>query len=547
MKNCKKALLLALPLLCAAYDATGAQRLIEITDNYLHIPVSHSCDRVRISLSADGMEAMPVNVRIAAGAPDYWVFKDVSALKGKILTITYPDGLKGIDSICQASVIPDADIIYKETNRPQYHFTTRRGWINDPNGLIYLDGEYHLFYQHNPYERDWENMHWGHAVSPDLLHWTELPTALHPDSIGTMFSGSAVMDYGNDSGFGTTDTPAMVVAYTAETGERQVQCIAYSLDHGRTFTKYAANPVIDSKEKWNSRDTRDPKLLRYGDHWVMVLNERDGHSFYTSTNLRDWTYKSHIAGFWECPDLFELPVDGDPANTMWVLYGASGTYMLGDFDGERFTPRSGKHCYARGTLYAAQTFSNIPVADGRRIQMAWSRIGHPGMNFNGMMLLPTELSLRTTKDGVRLVSVPVKEVESLCTPVGKWSDLSQGEANAVMEPFASADRLRIRATLKLSHATDGRITLAGQNLLDYDLNGNTVNGWFYSPQDPTSTEISADIYIDRTSVEVFVDGGLHSFSMPRHLPAGKREGFLFHGNNVTVRSLEVFDVASVWK
>ena len=332
MKNCKKALLLALPLLCAAYDATGAQRLIEITDNYLHIPVSHSCDRVRISLSADGMEAMPVNVRIAAGAPDYWVFKDVSALKGKILTITYPDGLKGIDSICQASVIPDADIIYKETNRPQYHFTTRRGWINDPNGLIYLDGEYHLFYQHNPYERDWENMHWGHAVSPDLLHWTELPTALHPDSIGTMFSGSAVMDYGNDSGFGTTDTPAMVVAYTAETGERQVQCIAYSLDHGRTFTKYAANPVIDSKEKWNSRDTRDPKLLRYGDHWVMVLNERDGHSFYTSTNLRDWTYKSHIAGFWECPDLFELPVDGDPANTMWVLYGASGTYMLGDFD-----------------------------------------------------------------------------------------------------------------------------------------------------------------------------------------------------------------------
>lgn len=538
--------LLAIAALIGATTVTGAEREIKITDNYLHIPVSHSRDRVRIMMTAQGMDPMPVNVRITDGEPDYWVFKDVSALKGKKLKITYPDNVKGIDRIILGHDIPDADEIYHEKNRPQFHFTARRGWINDPNGLIYNDGEYHLFYQHNPYERDWENMHWGHAVSPDLIHWRELATALHPDTMGTMFSGSAVIDYDNISGFGTGNNPPMVVAYTAETGDRQVQCIAYSLDNGRTFSKYDGNPVIDSKEIWDSHDTRDPKLLRYGDHWVMVLNERDGHSFYTSDNLRDWTYKSHVSGFWECPDLFELSVDGNPDNKMWVMYGASGTYMLGDFDGERFIPRSGKHCYTRGTIYAAQTFNNIPAEDGRRIQIGWSRIGHPGMNFNGMMLLPTELTLRTTKDGVRLVSQPVREVETLCTPVLNLANLSQQEADEAMKQFAKPDRLRVRVTLKLSHATDARITLGHQNLVDYDLNGTTVNSWFYSPQDPTSTELTADIFIDRTSIEVFIDGGLYSYSMGRELRDDGHDEFRFHGNRVTIKSLEVFNVASIW-
>lgn len=539
--------LLAIAALMGVTAANGGEREIKITDNYLHIPVSHSRDRVRITMDAPGMDLMPVNVRITDGEPDYWVFKDVSALKGKKLRITYPDNVKGVEKITLAHTLPDADQIYHEKNRPQYHFTTRRGWINDPNGLIYKDGEYHLFYQHNPYERDWENMHWGHAVSPDLIHWTELATALHPDTIGTMFSGSAIIDYDNTSGFGSKKNPPMVVAYTAETGDRQVQCIAYSLDNGRTFTKYKGNPVIDSKEIWDSRDTRDPKLLRYGDHWVMVLNERDGHSFYTSDNLRDWTYKSHTGGFWECPDLFELAVDGNPDNKMWVMYGASGTYMLGDFDGERFTPRSGKHAYTRGSIYAAQTFNNIPAEDGRRIQIGWSRISHPDMHFNGMMLLPTELTLRTTKDGVRLVSRPVREVETLCTPAGSWTDLTQEQADEAMKPFADPDRLRVRVTMKLSHATDARITLGRRNLVDYDLNGTTVNGWFYSPQDPTSTEITADIFIDRTSIEVFIDGGLYSYSMERELRDGEPDRFLFHGNRVTIKSLEVFNIDSIWE
>lgn len=390
-------------------------------------------------------------------------------------------------------------------------------------------------------------MHWGHAVSRDLVHWTELAPALYPDTTGTMFSGSAVYDADNTSGFGRDGKAPMVVAYTIDSPDRETQGIAYSLDNGRTFTKYEGNPVINSKEIWDTHDTRDPRMFRYKDRWVLVLNERDGHSIYNSTNLRDWTFKSHITGFWECPDLFELPVDGDKNNTMWVMYGASGTYMLGDFDGERFTPRSGKHRFATGSIYAAQTFNGIPDSDGRRIQIGWGRLSHPGMNFNGMMLLPTELSLKTTKDGVRLVSKPVREIEDICVPAGKWQNLDQQQLAEVLAPFAKADCLRLRATLQLSHATNASLRLAGQGLLDYDLNGNTVNGAFYSPQDPTSMEITADIYLDRTSVEVFIDGGLFSCSMGRTLPADGAEGFRLDGNRVTVKSLEVFTLPSIWQ
>lgn len=533
-----------LPALAA--PAGAAERTIKVSADYLILPVSHSRDRVKITMEADGMDLLPVDVRLTDGTPDYSVFKNIAPLKGKKLKITAPDGTPGLEAITQADEIPGNDSIYRETNRPQYHFTTRRGWINDPNGLIWHDGEYHLFYQHNPYERDWGNMHWGHAVSPDLVHWTELPPALYPDVTGTMFSGSAVIDRGNTSGFGKRGKDPMVVAFTVDNPDREMQCIAYSNDNGRTFTKYDRNPVVDSKEKWNSRDTRDPKLMRYGDHWVMVLNERDGHSIYTSPDLKEWTYRSHTTGFWECPELFELPVDGDRENTMWVMYGASGTYMLGDFDGERFTPRSGKHRYTAGSIYAAQTFNNIPEADGRRIQIGWGRLSHPGMDFNGMMLLPTELTLRTTKDGVRLVSVPVREVEALCTPLGRWHDLSQERFAEVMKPYGHAARLRVRATLRLSHATDAAICLAGQRLVDYDLNSTMLNGSFYSPQDPTSMELTADIYLDRTSVEVFVDGGLFSYSMGRTLPGSDAEGFTLRGNRVEVVNLEVFAIDSVW-
>ncbi|HWK58874.1 MAG TPA: glycoside hydrolase family 32 protein [Parapedobacter sp.] len=520
---------------------------INIHSRYLNFPISHQEERSTMTFEVEGKPDLSVVIRLAPGEADYWVFRDVSDLIGKTITISYDGNVKALSKIYQADAIAGQDSLYREKNRPQFHFSTRRGWINDPNGLIYHDGEYHLFYQYNPYEREWENMHWGHAVSKDLVHWEELPVALFPDQLGTMFSGSAVIDYDNTAGYNQGDTPAMIAAYTAHSAERQVQCIAYSLDKGRTFTKYAGNPVIDSKEKWNSHDTRDPKLFWYepGSHWVMVLNERDGHSIYTSGDLKDWKYESHVTGFWECPELFELPVDGNPSNTKWVMYGASGTYMFGTFDGKVFTPESGKHQYTAGTMYAAQTFTNMP--DDRRVQIGWGRISHPGMPFNGMMLLPTELTLRTTKDGPRLFNVPVNETERLFTPLEKWENLSSDRANELLDVFDEADRLRIKTTLKLSHATGAGFNLYGQRIVDYDLNWNTVNGTFYSPEDGTSMEISADIYIDRTSIEVFIDDGAFSYSMERRPDTNNQEGFHFWGNNIEVKNLEVFSVQSIWK
>lgn len=534
-------------LVLSMLTATAAETTFKVTKHYLNIPVSHKCERVRFNVEILGESPMPLDIRLASDHPDYWVFADLSAYKGKKIKVSYPDNLKGIDKIYQADTILGGGDFYKEKNRPQFHFTTRNGWINDPNGLIWNDGEYHLFYQHNPYERDWGNMHWGHAVSPDLVHWKELPVALRPDTIGTMFSGSAIIDYENTSGFGKSGTSPMVVAYTADGDKGQRQCIAYSLDNGRTFKKYDGNPVIDSGKKWNTRDTRDPKVFRYGDHWVMVLNERDGHSIYTSNNLKDWTYSSHVTGFWECPELFELPVDGNPDNTMWVMYGASGTYMLGDFDGYTFTPRSGKHVFTAGTGYAAQTFNNIPASDGRRIQIGWSRIGHPGMNFNGMMLMPVELKLQTGKEGPRLVSNPVREVEAICESKGKWSGLTQQEAEDILRGFSDfEDGLRVKVTFALSHATDASLSLADQRLVDYDMNGTRLNGYFYSPQDPTSMELTTDIWIDRTSAEVFVDGGVFSYSMPRDLPANPAP-FSIRGNNLKIKELEIYTIPSIWE
>ena len=548
MKNTIK--ILGIGILLSVFQTANAEDItIRITSKYLNLPVSQKQERGNMKFEIGGKTERLFKIRLAGDTPEYWVFCDVTAFKGKTIKISYDGKSSGLQKIYQNDTIEGHEGIYEEKNRPQFHFTSRRGWINDPNGLIFYEGEYHLFYQHNPYEREWENMSWGHAVSKDMIHWQELPVALHPDELGTMFSGSAVIDYNNTAGFNKGGTPAMIAAYTANTADKQTQCIAYSLDKGRTWTKYSKNPVIDSKAKWNSVDTRDPRIFWYkpGNHWVMVLNERDGHSIYTSKNLLDWTFESHTTGFWECPDLFELPIDGDKTKTKWVMYGASNTYMIGSFDGKKFTPETGKHYYVTGSIYAAQTFSNMPESDGRRIQLGWGRISHEGMPFNGMMLLPTELKLKTTKDGVRMFSEPVKEAEALFSPSNKWEKLTASDANDKLKTYGGSDKLRIKTRIKLSHATSAGLSLNGQRLLDYDMNFNLVNGVFYSPQDMTSMEISADIYIDRTSVEVFIDGGAYSYSMQRKLDINNKEGLHLWGTNISVEALEVFSVKSIWK
>ena len=546
----KKYIIIAFLALGTTVVSDAAEKTVKVKYRYMNFPVSQQVDRKPMSMSIGNHEVCRFVIRLTDGQPEYWVFQDMQQWQNKTVKLRYDGSEQALNSIVWADSIIGQSRMYHEEERPQYHFTSRRGWINDPNGMIYYNGYYHLFYQHNPYECEWENMHWGHAVSKDMVHWEEWADVLHPDTIGTIFSGTSVVDHHHTAGFGTSDKlPALVAFYTADHPQGQRQCMAYSVDGGMTFTKYQGNPVINSKARWNSNDTRDPKVFWHdrSGHWVMVLNERDGHSIYTSDNLKDWEYRSHLTGFWECPDLFELPVEGTDVRK-WVLWGASGTYAIGQFDGYQFIPDGPKLKNMNGAGYAAQTFGAMPQGDQRVVKMTWGRIKFNQMPFNGVMLLPQEQTLKQTSQGVRLFSRPVKEIENLCERVlfKTGTPMTADEANELLAEFADNDQLRIKATLRLTYAVDAGLSYNGERLLTYDMNGNLLNGSFYSPDELGSMLLHCDVYIDKSVVEGFIDDGAFSFSMKRGANRKNREGYRFWGRELIIENLEVYKVNSIF-
>lgn len=511
--------------------AQVANKVFRIEKRYLNIPIDMRQERQKVYITSGSDTITYAVMRIADGNPDYWVFSDVSAWKGKKLTLTFNKNAKGIDQIYQSDKLAGEDSLYKEKNRPQLHFSSRRGWNNDPNGLVYHNGQYHLYYQHNPYEIHWENMHWGHAVSKDLIHWEELNTALYPDKLGTMYSGSAIIDKDNTSGWGKN---TLVAFYTAA-GKKKTQNVAYSKDNGRTFTKYKGNPILGPD--------RDPKVFWYEPKalWVMVLYNDNHFAIYNSKDLKNWEYKSQVKGFYECPELFELPVDGDDKNKLWVMYGASGTYMIGIFDGETFTPKYGKYFNQWGSQYAAQTFNDMP--DGRRIQIGWGRIEHPGMPFNQMMLFPAELSLRTTPEGVRLFSEPIREIKTLHTKEYRWQNLSHEEANIKLREIES-DLLHIKADVEIEHEMNLNILFRGNPVVHYDGNYNRFNGAPYICDQPGTFRFQIEMLLDRTSVEAWIGKGKLFISEELRKPKST-EGLRIEGD-VKIHSLEVYEMKSIW-
>jgi fructan beta-fructosidase len=341
---------------------------------------------------------------------------------------------------------------YSEPHRPQLHFTPPSMWMNDPNGLVYYDGEYHLFYQHYPRDEVWGPMHWGHAVSRDLVHWEQLPIALYPDDLGYIFSGSAVVDWDNTSGFGAGGKPPLVAIFTyhdpsrraRETNDRETQGIAYSNDRGRTWTKYKGNPVLRNLEA--KPDFRDPKVFRHEPtgRWVMVLAVHDHVELWGSPDLKAWSPLSRFGeavgahgGTWECPDLFPLRVEGS-GETKWVLiqnlnpggpqHGSGTQYFVGDFDGKTFTldPRFERTLRSEPAVwldwgsddYAGVTWSDVPASDGRRIFIGWMSNWDyaqqvPTAPWRSAMTVPRTLRLVETDAGYRLLSEPVAELEAL--------------------------------------------------------------------------------------------------------------------------------------
>jgi len=533
------------------------QRSMRFNQKYLQLPVKHGAAKRLLRMRIANRLVREFVIEYAEAEPDYWVFLDISPFKGKTASLELA-GVRGgkakaLDTVFQSDQLKEADGFYKEGLRPQYHFTSRRGWNNDSNGMVYYAGEYHLFYQHNPFGWAWGNMTWGHAVSTDMIHWQELDDAIHPDALGTIFSGSAVIDKRNTTGFKAGSEAPLVCIYTSAGGTNQwsrdagnkfTQSLAYSNDRGRSWTTYAHNPVLEHIRGSN----RDPKVIWHepSNQWVIVLY-LDEHemAFYTSKDLKTWTETSRLKCFHECPELFALPVDGDEANSKWILYGASGEYLIGDFDGKTFKPETDQIRFHHGNcFYASQTFNNMP--DERRVQIAWGRIETRGMPFNQMMLFPVTLKLNSTDAGIRMQAYPIKEIRKLR---GEKTSIRNQTIKPGDNPLKAlrGDCFDINTVVEVGDADFG-LRLRDKELI-YKAQEQTLSFGDHSAQvKPKQGKLRLRLLVDRTSIEVFANQG--EIYMPlRCLPdeADTREIAFFSKGDVTVKRMNVFELKSIWK
>jgi sucrose-6-phosphate hydrolase SacC (GH32 family) len=390
-------------------------------------------------------------------------------------------------------------------------------------------------------------MHWGHAVSKDLVHWEELGDKLLPDDMGPMFSGSAVVDWQNSSGFGKGGKPPMVLFYTAA-GMPTVQCIAYSTD-GRTFTKYAGNPVLQQITAGN----RDPKVIWHEatKRWIMVLYvELDGvHTihFFTSPNIKDWTFTSKTEGFFECPDFFELTVDGDPQRKKSVLLGASSEYRIGLFDGTKFLPETPKLPGHRGKgFYAAQSFSDVP--NGRRILIGWFQTESKGMPFNQSMTVPLELRLMQTDDGPRITYTPVKELDVLRSKAHHFDSMTLRSAQK--NPLDDIRAELVELQMEFEPIENAEIVFNVRDVLvSYDSKKQELSVAGHRASAPLRNgKQRLAILCDRTGVEVFASDGLCYVPMPVNMnPANLRISLEARSGAALIDSLSVYELRSAWR
>lgn len=521
-------------------------REIAITEHYLYFPVRTGSKMRRVSLSVDDHVVREFDIELADAEPQFWASLDASAWRGQtgiIRVDQLSDDSKALKSISQGDEFKNPADLYREPLRPQFHFSPRIGWTNDPNGLVFHQGEYHLFFQHNPYGWAWGNMHWGHAVSPDLVHWNPLPIAIYPHQYGDwVFSGSAIVDRNNSAGFKTGSEDVLVAAF-ASTGRGE--CIAYSNDRGRTWTEFTANPVV-------RHNGRDPRLLWHEPtkKWVMaVYDEKDsfrGIAFYTSPDLKRWEFASRFENFFECPDMFQLPVDGDAKNMRWVLTAASSEYRIGQFDGRNFITESEKLPGQHGMLYAAQTFSDIPLTDGRRIQIGWGRVEARGMPFNQMMCFPCELTLHTTPEGIRMFWMPVREIETIYGKTQSWKARPLKAGENPMAEFA-ADGADLSAEFQPGNAKEFGFRIRGIDVR-YDVKSQSLScGGNRAPLDLIDGRLRLRVLVDRTSLEIFGNDG--SVYMPTSaLPSGNDHSFQVwaKGDGAVLNSLDAREVKSIW-
>lgn len=534
----------------------GNQLQILAKKKWLLLPVKNTVDRKKVVITYQGSQLRFFEIELTNEDPDWYAYLDISQWEGKTLDINVQseqDMSKGLQLIKQSSKEKDAKVLYKEDQRAQFHFSPKRGWNNDPNGMVYYDGEYHLFFQHNPYGIQWGNMHWGHAVSKDLVHWKELGEALYPDHFGTMFSGSAVVDKNNSSGLGDGTRAPMVLFYTAEGS--WVQGLAYSLD-GRNFKKLK-DPIVTKFTDGN----RDPKVIWHEPtkKWVMVLyveleNKQHTMHFLTSSNLKDWEITSVFEGgigddryLFECPELYQLEVEGKPEIKKWILTGANSEYVIGTFDGKQFHPEierlNGQH---GRDFYAAQTFNNEPM--GRRIEIGWWRThtASDGNHFNQSMSIPMEIKLLETSEGLRIAREPIEELKDLRDERHPIVQSIVDEKNPYQLLGVKSNLLEINMQLSSLEAEEIEFSIKGIEVI-YNVAKQMLSVDGVQAQLPLKDKtLDLTIYVDRTGLEIFANQGV--FFMPININidgANKNLNLKAKGGSVIAEG-EVYQLESIW-
>lgn len=579
MKYLSASIIMGAALAASCASSNGSFTLNQPSDTLTIVNINHAPKYAILPIEEEQPEAQvmlndtPMDVRLAVNKVDYTVPFPLHAEAEKD-SLVIKNLARNAVAWKHIELADTFDTANREKFRPIYHHTPAYGWMNDANGLVYKDGEYHLYFQYNPYGSKWGNMHWGHSVSKDLVHWTHEQPAIARDTMGHIFSGSCVVDHNNTAGFGKD---AIIAFYTSHKNlpgnhQRQQQCIAYSLDNGRTYTKYEGNPVLTPFD--GLENFRDPKVFWYApqNKWVMIVSADKNMRFYESKDLKKWNYMSEWgAGYgpqpnqFECPDFFEMAVDGNAQHKKWVMivninpgfaYGGSGTmYFVGQFDGHKFTcdtaPNDVKWLDWGKDHYATVTYSNTP---GRIIAMPWMSNWQyanltPTQQFRSQNALPRELKLYTADNGEQLVSAaPVKETEALrnkATDLGSFEgekqakidnegafeldfDLQAGTADKCGVEIANAKGEKVsiyydvKAQRFVMDRAESGITEFGNKVEPHQLDNaqslkrykevtvNYHNAFALGTWAPVPIKANThhvQIFVDKSSVELFVDGG----------------------------------------
>lgn len=558
--------------------------LLDSAKKFLLLPVQENAPegKVNIIINNELQLEQNINVRLSREKVDYYVPLDLSAYQGKTISVDVA-GMPS-SSLCWKEIkLSDTfDFSNREIYRPVYHHTPAYGWMNDPNGMFYKDGVYHLYFQYNPYGSMWANMTWGHSTSRDLVHWTYEGTPIVPDAWGAIFSGSCVVDHENTAGFGKG---AVVAFYTSAKstpwGDVQSQSMAYSLDNGKTFTKYEGNPILTSSE----RDFRDPKVFWYapGKHWVMMLAVGQHMEIYSSVNLKDWKKESEFGamqgahgGVWECPDLVEIPVEGT-RQKKWVLIcnlnpggpfgGSAAQYFVGSFDGKTFvneSPTLTKWMDWGKDNYATVTWNNAP--DGRCVALGWMSNWQyannvPTRQYRNANTIARDLTLYRVGEELYLKSTPSPEVKKARgEKVSKPSFNVAGEYEVASLLDDNKGAYEVELVIQNQGASKIAFCLLNEKgekvSMYYDLGrrqfvmdrseSGTVDfskdfpAVTVAPAD-TDKELTLRLFVDRSSIEAFGEDGkfvMTNLVFPS-LPYNKMR-FTSDEKGYTVKSLKVY-------